>query len=246
MVRLAHPLFGEVRRATAGEMYLSRIRGRLAQRLAKDGDADSLRHRATGAADPGIGPAAGPAAVRGFRAVRHDVARSRPGRPVRPRRGGCGCDGGDWPSGDEPCAGRPRRSSRGRSSSDMTDDGDHWATVRAANLTWMLARPSDAAALLAELPETAERLSDRGMRGRGVGPLPQRGAKGTGPHWLPEPSTDFHAMVASVALTMAMGALGHVDDLPPWPTKHCAVRRRRFRRRRCGSGSPACMRGRAD
>ena len=41
MVRLAHPLYGELRRARAGEMYLSKIRGRLAQRLAKDPDADS-------------------------------------------------------------------------------------------------------------------------------------------------------------------------------------------------------------
>ncbi|MDT5019141.1 MAG: hypothetical protein QOD39_5301, partial [Mycobacterium sp.] len=40
MARLAHPLFGELRRATAGQMYLSKIRGRLAQRLAKDADAD--------------------------------------------------------------------------------------------------------------------------------------------------------------------------------------------------------------
>jgi hypothetical protein len=40
MARLAHPLFGELRRAGAGEMYLSAIRGRLATRLAKSGDAD--------------------------------------------------------------------------------------------------------------------------------------------------------------------------------------------------------------
>jgi hypothetical protein len=40
MARLAHPLYGEVRRATAGEMYLSRIRGRLARRLAEDPDRD--------------------------------------------------------------------------------------------------------------------------------------------------------------------------------------------------------------
>ena len=39
-VRLAHPLFGEIRRATAGEMYLSNLRGRLAERLARDDDRD--------------------------------------------------------------------------------------------------------------------------------------------------------------------------------------------------------------
>ena len=36
MARLAHPLFGELRRASAGEMYLSAIRGRLAKRLAEE------------------------------------------------------------------------------------------------------------------------------------------------------------------------------------------------------------------
>jgi len=41
MARLAHPLFGELRRATAGEMYLSRVRGQLAQRLAKETDPDA-------------------------------------------------------------------------------------------------------------------------------------------------------------------------------------------------------------
>src|SRR5262249_9571933 len=40
MVRLAPPLFGELGRATAGELYLSRIRGKLAQRLAKEDDDD--------------------------------------------------------------------------------------------------------------------------------------------------------------------------------------------------------------
>ncbi|WP_372517019.1 AAA family ATPase, partial [Mycobacterium montefiorense] len=38
--RLAHPLFGELRRASAGELYLSGIRGRLAERLGNDGDDD--------------------------------------------------------------------------------------------------------------------------------------------------------------------------------------------------------------
>ena len=40
MARLAHPLFGEIRRATSGELYPARIRGRLAQRLAWEVDAD--------------------------------------------------------------------------------------------------------------------------------------------------------------------------------------------------------------
>src|SRR3984957_6562880 len=38
--RLPAPPLGELRRASAGELYLSEIRGRLASRLGKDGDAD--------------------------------------------------------------------------------------------------------------------------------------------------------------------------------------------------------------
>ncbi|WP_131811603.1 AAA family ATPase, partial [Mycolicibacterium peregrinum] len=37
---LAHPLYGELRRATAGEMHLSRIRGKLARRLESEADGD--------------------------------------------------------------------------------------------------------------------------------------------------------------------------------------------------------------
>ena len=40
MARLAHPLFGELRRASAGEMYLSRIRGKLAEGLGDKPDED--------------------------------------------------------------------------------------------------------------------------------------------------------------------------------------------------------------
>ena len=45
LVRLAHPLFGELRRAAAGEMYLSKLRGQLAQLLGaqKTADADPQR-----------------------------------------------------------------------------------------------------------------------------------------------------------------------------------------------------------
>ncbi len=45
LVSLAHPLFGELRRAAAGEMYLSKLRGQLAQLLGaqKTADADPQR-----------------------------------------------------------------------------------------------------------------------------------------------------------------------------------------------------------
>ena len=50
-----------------------------------------------------------------------------------------------WPDGDLP-------------------DGHHWATLRAANLIWMLGKPQDAAAILDSLaaaPENSAQLAER-------------------------------------------------------------------------------------
>jgi DNA-binding CsgD family transcriptional regulator len=222
MARLAHPLFGELRRASAGEMYLSAIRGKLATRLAKERDADmqatvrrallrlesdlepdpdlyleSARHAmtlldldladrfATAAAEAGAPGAAGVRAMNLFLLGRGEQAEAA----LR-----------DIADSDVP-------------------DGHHWATVRAANLVWMLGKPAEASAILDALaatpetpPQAAERLavqacvdavsarcelaSERARAALDFGALP-----------------DFHAMMAALALIMAMGALGEVDDL---------------------------------
>ena len=222
MARLAHPLFGELRRASAGEMYLSAIRGRLATRLAKDGDADmqatvrrallrlesdldpdpelyleSARHAmtlldldladrfATAAAQAGAPGAAGVRAMNLVLLGRGEQAEAA----LR-----------DMAEGDLP-------------------DGHHWATVRAANLIWMLGKPQDAAAILdglASAPETPAQVAERlavqacldavSARCR-LAAEKARAALDSGA--LP----DFHAMMASLALIMAMGALGEVDEL---------------------------------
>ena len=64
-VRLAHPLFGEIRRATAGEMYLSSIRGRLARAAGAGRRPRHAGDGAQGAADPGVGSGTRPGAVPG-------------------------------------------------------------------------------------------------------------------------------------------------------------------------------------
>jgi DNA-binding CsgD family transcriptional regulator len=222
MARLAHPLFGELRRASAGEMYLSAIRGRLATRLAKDGDADmqatvrrallrlesdldpepelyleSARHAmtlldldladrfATAATQAGAPGAAGVRAMNLVLLGRSEQAETA----LR-----------DMADGDVP-------------------DGHHWATVRAANLVWWLGKPKDASAILdglAAAPETpaqvAERLAvqaclDAVSARCELAAEEARAALDAGA--LP----DFHAMMASLALIMAMGALGEVDEL---------------------------------
>ena len=114
MARLAHPLFGELRRASAGEMYLSGIRGRLATRLAKDGDTDmqATVRRALLRLESDLDP--DPELYLEVGAACDDAAGSGSGRPVR--HGGH-ASGGAWSgrgAGNEPgaardAASRPRR-----------------------------------------------------------------------------------------------------------------------------------------
>lgn len=221
MTRLAHPLLGELRRATAGEMYLSRIRGRLAQRLAKDPDADmratvrralltlesdldphpelyleSARHAmtlldltladrfATAATEAGLADAMGVRAMNLVLLGRGEQAETAL------REIGEGCE-----------------------------DAHHWATVRAANLVWMLGRPNDAAEILdglARMQETPSQRAERTAVEACVDAVSARcvsAAEKARAALSSADLPDFHAMMASLALIMAMGALGDVDDL---------------------------------
>ncbi|HSS23185.1 MAG TPA: LuxR C-terminal-related transcriptional regulator [Mycobacterium sp.] len=222
MARLAHPLFGELRRASAGEMHLSAIRGKLATRLAQNGDTDmhatvrrallrlesdldpdpelyleSARHAmtlldldladrfATAATQAGAPGAAG---VRAMNLVL--LGRGEPAEAALR----------DMADGDVP-------------------DGHHWATVRAANLIWMLSKPQAAAVILEGLaagPETPAQVAERlavqacldAVSAR-CEPAAEKARAALDSGALP----DFHAMMASLALIMAMGALGQVDEL---------------------------------
>lgn len=221
MTRLAHPLLGELRRATAGEIYLSRIRGRLAQRLAEDPDADmratvrralltlesdldpnpelyleSARHAmtlldltladrfATAATEAGLADARGVRAMNLVLLGRGEQAE----KALRDIGTRCG-------------------------------DPHHWATVRAANLVWMLGRPNDAAAILdglALMPETRPQQAERIAVEACVDAVSARcvsAAEKARAALSSADLPDFHAMMASLALIMAMGALGDVDDL---------------------------------
>ncbi|MGO9156294.1 LuxR C-terminal-related transcriptional regulator [Mycobacterium sp.] len=223
--RLAHPLFGELRRAAAGEIYLSAIRGRLATRLAQNGDTDmhatvrrallslesdldpdpelyleSARHAmtlldldladrfATAAAQAGAPGAAGVRAMNLLLLGRGEQAEAA----LRDMAGG--------PDGDVP-------------------DGHHWATVRAANLIWNLAKPQEAAVILeglAAAPETpaqeAERLAVQACIEAASARCESAAEKARAALDFPD-LPGFHAMMASLALIMAMGALGQVDEL---------------------------------
>ncbi len=222
MARLAHPLFGELRRASAGEMYLSGIRGRLATRLAKDGDTDMqatvrralLRLESDLDPDPELYLESARHAMTLLDldlADRFATAATQAGAP-----GAAGVRAMNLV-----LLGRGEEAETALR--DMADaalpDGHHWATVRAANLIWMLGKPQAAAAILdglAAAPETpaqaAERLAVQACLDA-VSARCELAAENARAALHFDALPGFHAMLASLALIMAMGALGEVDEL---------------------------------
>ena len=222
MARLAHPLYGELRRAGAGEMYLSKIRGSLAQRLAKDADADSqatvrralLALESDLPTDPQL---CLQAAQYAMTLLDLDLA-DRFATAAAARR-----------SARRPAVRAMNLLLLGRGNQaeevlrEIGEDGaegaHQWSTLRAANLIWMLGRCNDASVLLEELARGPESPAEQVARRRWKHASTRRPPAVTPPrkrpgrHWIPGCCRDFHAMMASVALTMAMGALGRADDL---------------------------------
>lgn len=220
MARLAHPLFGELRRAGAGEMYLSGIRGRLATRLAQDGDADlqATVRRALLRLESDLDPQ--PELY--LEAARHamtlldlDLADRLAGAAAQ--AGAPGAAG--VRAMNLVLLGRGEQAEAALRDITTGPEGHYWATVRAANLVWMLGRLTKAALVLDGLAaadetpaQVAERLAvqacvDAVSARCQVAAERARAALSSGA--LP----DFHALMASLALIMAMGALGQVDDL---------------------------------
>jgi DNA-binding CsgD family transcriptional regulator len=221
--RLAHPLFGELRRASAGELYLSEIRGRLAIRLAQDGDADMqatvrralLRLESDLDPDPGLYLESARHAMTLLDldlADRFATAATQAGAP----------GAAEVQAMNLVLLGRGDQAEaalRELARSDLPGS-HHWATVRAANLIWMVGRPHDAAAILDDLaaaPETPAQLAERlavqacldAVSAR-CEPAAENARAALDSPELP----GFHAMMASLALIMAIGALGQVDGLP--------------------------------
>jgi DNA-binding NarL/FixJ family response regulator len=221
MARLAHPLFGELRRAVASEMYLSRIRGKLAERLAKDSDADmhATVRRALLALESDLpaDPSLYLDAAR-FAMTLLDL-------DLSDRFATAAAD-----AGVSEAVGLRAISQAGRGHGDRAEatlagiglndtDGHHWATVRAANLIWNLGRPREASAILNNLASTREseaELAERVAVESCVDAVMARGetaAEKARAALRSRALPDFHAMLASIALTTAEGARGRLDDI---------------------------------
>ncbi|OBK73854.1 LuxR family transcriptional regulator [Mycobacterium sp. 1274761.0] len=222
MARLAHPLYGELRRAGAGEMYLSRIRGKLARGLGDRTDADmqSTVRRAllTLESDLPADPELFVEAAR-FAMTLLDLE-------LADRFATAAVSAG---AAEAPGVQAMNLVLRGRGddaekflkeiTADGHDDVHRWSTVRAANLIWILGRPADAAAILDGLaagPETPAEAASRAavqacveaVYGRCEAAAEKATAALDSGHL-----SDFHAMMASFALVMALGALGRGDEL---------------------------------
>jgi DNA-binding CsgD family transcriptional regulator/tetratricopeptide (TPR) repeat protein len=220
--RLAHPLFGELRRACAGELYLSEIRGRLATRLGRDGDADvqATVRRALLCLESDLDPDPGLYLESARHAMtlldldladRFATAATQAGAP----------GAAEVRAMNLVLLGRGDQAEAALREMARVDlpGGHHWATVRAANLIWMLGKPHDAAAILdglAAAPETsaqrAERLAVRACLDAVSARCELAAENARAALDFPELPA-FHAMMASLALIMAIGALGQVDEL---------------------------------
>ncbi|GAB3007321.1 LuxR C-terminal-related transcriptional regulator [Mycobacterium bourgelatii] len=220
MARLAHPLFGELRRASAGEMHLSLVRGQLAQRLGADPDADmqATVRRALLTLESDLEPA--PELY--LTSARHamtllDLDLADRFATAAARAGAPGADG--VRAMNLLLLGRGEEAEAALR--EMTDrpDGHHWATVRAANLVWMLGRPVDASSVLvglSALPETAAQVAERLAVEACVDAVSARceiAVEKARSALASEALPDFHAMMAALAFIMATGARGDVGEL---------------------------------
>ncbi len=222
MARLAHPLFGELRRASAGEMHLSTIRGRLATRLAEDADADmqATVRRALLRLESDLDPE--PELY--LEAARHamtllDLDLADRFATAATQAGAPGAAGVRAMNLVLLGRGEPAELALRDMANDDVPDGHHWATLRAHNLIWNLSKPQDAAVILEGLAagietpaQVAERLAVQACL-NAVSARCELAAENARAALDFPALPGFHAMAAAHALIMAMGALGQVDEL---------------------------------
>jgi len=220
MARLAHPLYGELRRAAAGEMYLSKIRGQLAERLAAEADADAQAtvRRALLALESDLPPDPSlflQAAQYAMTLLDLELA----------DRFATAAEGAPEAAGIRAMnlvlLGRGLEAEGVlRGIGEAGGPGSHtWATLRAANLMWLLGRCDDAGQILSELAAGQESPEERVARLSVQACLDAISARCADAFEKAREAldsgllTDMHAMMAAIALTMAAGALGRAEDL---------------------------------
>lgn len=222
VARLGHPLFGELRRAAAGEMYLSKIRGRLAERLAADHDADPQATVRRGLLALESDKPPDPQLC--LQAAQHamtllDLDLADRFATAAAAAGAAGASG--LRALNLLLLGRGEQAEEvlGAIVADGSENAHQWSIMRAVNLLWMLGRIDDAAEVLAGLVAGSESTAERFARmaaeacidaaSARCGVASEKASAALDSGLL----SDFDAMMASVALTMALGALGRADEL---------------------------------
>ncbi len=221
--RLAHPLFGELRRANVGELYLSKVRGSLAQRMGQDADHDpqTTVRRALLTLESNLPPDADlylDAARHTMTLLDLDLAE----RFATAAAAAGSTDAVKTLAVNRFLAGAGEQAEellRGLTDSGEVAERHRWVCLRAANLVWMLGRPAEAAENLAALAQGAETDEQRAVRYAVEACVDaffarcddaERKARAA---LASDALSDLDAMLASVALLMACGALGHADDI---------------------------------
>lgn len=222
MVRLAHPLFGELRRAAVGEMHLSRIRGEVATRLSAhpDRDPQATVRRALLVLESDL-PADPPLYLDAARHTMQLLDLDLADRFAAAAAAKGSVEAVELQALNRVIAGEGERAEE--LLRELARDGaapHRWATIRAANLIWMLGRPTDAGEVLAVLAsgtetdaERAERLAVEACLDAVTARCADAEKKARAA--LESDLSDLFAMLASVALVMACGALGRADDITP-------------------------------
>ncbi|MET0899691.1 MAG: LuxR C-terminal-related transcriptional regulator [Mycobacterium sp.] len=232
MVRLAHPLFGELRRANAGEMYLSKVRGGLAGRMARHADQDpqATVQRALLTLESDLAPDADlylEAARHSMRLLDLDLAE----RFAEASAAAGSVQAVELQAINRFLAGDGTQAENFLRGLADRGDGEHhrWATILAANLIWMLGRPGEAGEILANLAQQPESDSDRMSRFAIEACVDAVSARGVDAEKKARAAlesgllSDLDHMLASVALMMACGALGRAQDISP--VAHAAIDR---------------------
>ena len=227
LARFAHPLFGELRRTAAGEMYRSKLRGWLARLLAEHapaGDTDPQRTvvRAQLALDSDLPPDPQLFLDAGEHAMRMldiDLAErfadaAAAGDPAAAARLQAHCilatRGGE--QADEFLA-----------SLHPADDAERrvWALMRAVNMIWVLGRPAAAETILAELGTEHESGAEKAARLAVEACVDVVNARCADAEEKARAAiesgtlSDLNAFMAALALVMSAGALGHTAEVIP-------------------------------
>ena len=224
LVGLAHPLFGELRRAAAGEMYLSKLRGRLAQLLGAQEAADTDPQRAVVRAQLALESDLPPDPELFLDAAEHAMRMNEIDLAQR---------FADAAAAHDPAAAARLQAlcmvmTQGGDDAEEflraivpVDDADRrtWALIRAENMIWMRGRPAEAVPVLAELASEDESESDRAARlalEACVDAVFARCADAQEKASAALKSgtlSDLTALMAALAFVMASGALGQTSGI---------------------------------